>query len=117
MEPARCEICNNPMSDWLLICDKLNVCRACASTVTLSSLVGMGYAKAMPFTLEYNGTALVTNDADNDVPEVVNTSYHTETPEIVRQKSYDEETVHDETETHYNALEGQTSDEPIGDAE
>ena len=68
MEPARCQICNKPMTSWLEICNQLCVCMKCASTVTLSDLSGIGYAKVKPDTFVMDGETLVTKEE----PEVIN---------------------------------------------
>ena len=69
MEPARCQICNQPMTSWLEICNQLCVCMKCASTVTLSDLSGIGYAKVKPDTFAMDGETLVTKE---EPPKVIN---------------------------------------------
>ena len=71
MEPARCQICNKPMTNWLEICGQLCVCTKCAGTVTLSDLSGIGYAKVKPDTFAIDGETLVTKE---ELEEVVNYS-------------------------------------------
>lgn len=61
MEAARCDLCGKPVSSWLEVCDKLNVCLDCAASVTLAGLAGAGYARIQPETFQMDGETLVTN--------------------------------------------------------
>lgn len=67
MEAARCDLCGRPVSSWLEVCDKLNVCSDCAASVTLASLAGAGYAVLKPDTFQMDGETLVTKDT----PDVI----------------------------------------------
>ena len=188
MEPARCQICDKPMMNWLEICGQLCVCTKCAGTVTLSDLSGIGYAKVKPDTFEMDGETLVTKEEleevvnysdaikayqekaernfigaiikSGDIPEapmahgdiaytreqsynwlieeivqyikdlgfatekafnahcsaLIEGGYTEETSyALILYARYNEQTVCDEIGTHYNALEGQTSEEAIDD--
>lgn len=98
MEAARCDLCGKPVSSWLEVCGKLNVCLDCAATVTLVGLAGAGYARIQPDTFQMDGNALVTKDVPDVILDYQNAKQQLNTAYGLRVESV-YETAADDTNT------------------